>query len=187
MLHIAVGIPSFARALQGTNSAQQGSGRAMELYNEIMRSRASRGLPKIPLCGHLNTVAAMHVADMQAHLKAMGPRCNLHSWSSKSDGRWTPCCFTGQPGRPAESACMWNKPRELSGYKGNGFEISHVMNGGPASPKSAVQGPFGWMNSPPHRDVMLNAGPWRDRWGAVGVGISQNYAVAWFGKEACRP
>jgi hypothetical protein len=178
LISVAAGTPSFARTLQGatsTQGVQQLSGRSMELYNEIMRARASRGLSSIPMCSHLNTVAALKVADMQASRPS--GRCNMHSWSQSP--RWSGCCYTSDH---AHASCMWNKPRELTSYRGNGFEIAHGAWGANVTPRGAVQS---WMGSPSHRDVMLNAGMWGQRWGAIGVGISDNNAVAWFGKESC--
>jgi hypothetical protein len=79
---------------------------------------------------------------------------------------------------------MWNKPRELSGYKGNGFEISHGAPNVRVSAKSAVDG---WKGSAPHNDVMINAAGWKQPWQAVGVAISGGYAHVWFGNEPCPP
>lgn len=140
-----------------------------------MRARASRGLPSIPMCGHLNKVAAIKVADLQATHPS--GQCNMHSWSRSPS--WSGCCYTSNH---AQANCMWNKPRELSGYRGNGYEVAHGAPGANVTPQSAVQG---WLGSPAHRDVLLNGGIWGERWGAVGVGISDNYAVAWFGRESC--
>jgi hypothetical protein len=147
----------------------------MEMYAGLMRYRAENGLPEIPLCDALNTVAALKVQDNQDNPPS-GP-CNMHSWSESP--RWSGCCFTGSFA-PDESKCMWDKPRELTAYTGNGFEISH--GGGMVTPESAVEG---WKGSPPHSDVILNQGIWDQQWQAVGVGMSDNYAAVWFGNEPC--
>jgi hypothetical protein len=140
-----------------------------------MRARASAGLPSIPRCRGLDIVAETHVADLQDGNPSGA--CNMHSWQRSP--KWSGCCYTGDH---AQASCMWNKPRELSGYRGNGYEIAHGAWGANVTPRGAVQG---WLGSPGHRDVMLNAGQWGEPWGAIGVGISGNYAVAWFGREAC--
>jgi len=140
----------------------------------MMRARASRGLPSIPMCGHLNKVAAIKIANLQANRPS--GQCNMHSWSQSAS--WSGCCYTGNQ----QASCMWNKPRELTGYRGKGYEVAHGGWGANVTPQSAVQG---WLGSPAHRDVLLNGGPWGQRWAAVGVGISGNYAVAWFGHESC--
>lgn len=158
------------------------SPQAMQLYEEIMRYRASLRLPRIPMCQHLNQVAAWHVYDLQTihptERFRLYPACNTHTWSSSS--RWTGCCFPDNA-TPAQAKCMWDKPRELSAYRGNGYEIAY-WSGGTAAPSAAVQW---WKGSPGHNSVMVNGGGFKDSWGAVGVAIGQNYAVAWFGKEPC--
>jgi len=156
-------------------AAQAQDARAMELYNALMQQRAANGLPSIPLCPGLNTVAAAHVEDSTANPPSGD--CNMHSWSQSS--RWSGCCFTNDF---AASQCIWDKPRELAGYPGNGFEISHGGPWGNVTPQSAVEG---WMGSSGHRDVILNVGMWSQPWSAVGVAIGDNYAHVWFGHEAC--
>lgn len=157
---------------QQSNSASADGG-AVQMYEEMMRYRASAGLPPIPLCKHLNTVASVKVQVMLASPPGNG--CNMHSWSQSP--RWSGCCYRGG----SDGKCMWDKPRELSGYRGNGYEVSCGGSGG-LTPKGAIDC---WRGSQAHSDVILNRGMWRDSWGAVGVGISGKYAVAWFGKEPC--
>jgi hypothetical protein len=138
-----------------------------------MRYRASQGLSPIPLCKHLNTVAAVKIQDMLAN----PPRgsCNMHSWSESP--RWSSCCYRGG----ADGKCMWDKPKELTPYRGAGYEVA-CGGGGALSAKGAIDC---WRGSQGHSNVILNRGMWTDSWGAVGVGIRGNYAVAWFGKEPC--
>ena len=74
---------------------------------------------------------------------------------------------------------MWEKPKELTGYKGTGFEISSRAYAG-ASPDVHLAG---WKSSKAHNDVMLNLNQWRAiAWLAVGVGVYREYAVIWFGE-----
>ena len=75
---------------------------------------------------------------------------------------------------------MWSKPRELTRYPGDGFEIAYFSSGG-ASPAGALAG---WRSSGPHNAVIVNGGMWSSsKWRAIGVGIYGDYAVAWFGAE----
>ncbi|MFM7709670.1 MAG: hypothetical protein ACKO5C_02030 [Ferruginibacter sp.] len=74
---------------------------------------------------------------------------------------------------------MWSKPRELTKYKGNGYEISH-MNSAGANPIEALDS---WQFSSGHNEVILNVGVWKESWNAIGVGMLGNYAVVWFGRE----
>jgi len=144
------------------------------LYRLLMDYRNSKGLPAIPLSPNLSFVAKTHVRDLQAHPPA--GKCNFHSWSD--DGLWTPCCYTDDHAR---ARCMWDKPRELTKYPGNGYEISS-WSSGQNTPEAAFTG---WKGSPLHNAVIVNSGAWaRIKWKAVGVGIYGSYAVVWFGEEA---
>ena len=144
------------------------------LYRLITDYRKSKGLPPIPLSPSLSFVAKTHVRDLQVHPPAGA--CNFHSWSE--NGPWTPCCYTGDHAR---ASCMWDKPRELTGYSGNGYEIAS-WSSGQNTPEGALSG---WRSSPLHNAVIVNSGAWsRITWKAVGVGLHGSYAVVWFGEEA---
>jgi hypothetical protein len=144
------------------------------LYRLLMEYRRAKGLPPIPLSPSLSFVARAHVRDLQGHPPT--GKCNGHSWSA--DGAWTPCCYTDDHAR---AQCMWDKPRELTRYPGNGYEIS-AWNSGQQDADSALSC---WKGSPLHNAVIVNSGVWaRIRWKAVGVGIYGSYAVVWFGEEA---
>ncbi|MBF0313120.1 MAG: hypothetical protein HQK52_06865 [Oligoflexia bacterium] len=149
------------------------------LASLINQYRQQNGLSPVPLSASLSRVAQIHAWDTITHrpdsgTNGSGVSCNLHSWSNK--GNWTPVCFTG-----SEGSFMWDKPRELSFYPGNGFEIS--AGGSPdfnITPEMALQG---WKNSAPHNEVILNRGPWVTSWGAMGIGIYKGHAHVWFGVE----
>lgn len=149
------------------------SGMEQDLYAGIMAYRREQGLPAIPLSASLSKVAQLHVRDLQENRPASG-RCNLHSWSKA----YGDCCYTSDHRR---ADCMWDKPRELTDYTGNGYEIAHWASDG-ATAASALQG---WKTSSGHNAVMTNKSIWKDvTWNAVGIGIYREYAVVWFGKEA---
>lgn len=144
------------------------------LFDLLMAYRAEHGLPAIPRSPSLTTVARAHVADLAAHPPDRDA-CNLHSWSS--NGPWTAVCYTSDH---AEAAKMWSKPRELTSYQGNGYEIAYYAT--TCTPQGAIDG---WKGSAGHDAVMINAGKWSDsEWKAAGVGINDHYAVIWFGEEA---
>ena len=143
------------------------------LYNLINVFRAANDKSVIKLSKSLSYVAKTHVKDLMAHPPK--GRCNMHSWSA--DGPWTPCCYTPDH---AKASCMWNKPKELTNYKGYGFENSHWRSIN-VNPFSALDG---WKTSPGHNAVILGIGVWSDKkWQSIGVGIYKNYAVIWFGEE----
>ncbi len=145
-----------------------------KLYNIIMEYRKEKGLPHIPLSKSLTFVAQTHVKDLQTS-GLENSTCNMHSWSS--NGRWTSCCYTRDH---ANASCMWNKPRELTIYKGNGYEIAYGSYGASASAEGALKG---WKGSSGHNNVIINQGIWYDQWNAIGIGLFKGFAVVWFGKE----
>jgi len=144
-----------------------------ELYTLIMEYRAGLNLPAIPLSASLSDVAQQHVADLEES-SPTNSTCNLHSWSD--NGNWTACCYTSDH---AQASCMWDKPRELTDYTGNGYEIAYAHSSA-ATPEGALNG---WKNSEGHNNVIINAGAWDTRWKSIGVGIKGKYAVVWFGHE----
>lgn len=147
----------------------------MKLYNLVMQYRASMGLYSIPLSKSLTYVAQVHVRDLDRYYSLDNNGiCNMHSWSS--NGNWSSCCYTSDHAR---ATCMWNKPSELTSYRGRGYEIAYASYGN-ATADGALEG---WKKSPKHHETIINQGIWQSRWNAIGVGIYNNYAVIWFGRE----
>ena len=145
-----------------------------DLYQQIMAYRKKRKLPNIPLSKSLTLVAQTHAKDLQAE-SPWNRRCNLHSWSK--EGEWSSCCYTNDH---KKAKCMWDKPRELTAYPGDGYEIAHWASAG-ATASSAFEG---WRKSKGHHAVMANLGIWKKvDWNAIGIGVNGEYAVVWFGKE----
>lgn len=153
----------------------------VELARLINAYRNQNGLPSVPISKSLTHVAQAHVLDLHLHrpdtgTDSRGMPCNLHSWSDQ--GNWSPVCYTSDH---EYAAGMWNKPREITGgvYTGNGYEISHRSSAG-ATPDSALRG---WQSSPGHNSVIIEQNNWGP-WQAMGVAVYEQYAVAWFGREA---
>ena len=151
-----------------------------QLARMVNDYRADNGLPPVPYSPSLSAVAHAHVRDLMENRPdsatgfGRGP-CNMHSWSRA--GRWTPVCYTRDHAR---ASAMWNKPREITRYPGNGYEVAY-WQAGRITPEIAF---YGLQDSRPHDDVLVEDGPWRDaHWQAMGVGIYGSYAVIWFGKE----
>ena len=158
--------PIPAPAAPATSPAEQ-------LAALVNQQRATRGLLAVPLSRSLNAVAEAHVRDLQAHPRASA--CNMHSWSAH--GLWSACCYTDDH---AQASCMWRKPAEITGgvYRGEGFEISAWFSSR-ITPERALQS---WRGSAAHFDVVVNGGMWASStWRAMGVALSENYAVVWFG------
>ena len=144
-----------------------------KLYELIMEYRKSKKLKPIPFSAKLTRVAQTHVQDLMQHFDyANRGDCNPHSWSDK--GNWTSCCYTPDH---AQASCMWDKPKEISGYNGNGFEIAYYSSG----EATAAEGLEGWKKSTGHNPLLINTGTWaKVEWKAIGIGISGNYGVVWF-------
>lgn len=145
----------------------------IHLYRLINEYRAFVGLEMIPLSKSLSYVAHVHVRDLESHRPDLFS-CNLHSWSDK--GNWTPCCYSKDPNR---TNCMWNKPRELTTYMGNGQELI-LWENVPASARGAFDQ---WRNFEPTNEMLLNRGRWSDKtWKAAGIAIYEGYASVWLGE-----
>ena len=149
-----------------------------ELYNIIMQYRYSKGLSKIPLSKSLTFVAQTHVKDLANNKPDVGD-CNAHSWSNK--GNWTPCCYTSDHAR---AKCMWDKPSELTSYKGSGYEIACGDNGCCSEfIMTADYALKSWKKRSGHNAVIINQGNWNRSWKAIGIGIYKGFAVVWFGHK----
>lgn len=158
-------IPAFSQEL---NSQEK------ELFKLITEYRKSLNLPEIPISRSLTTVAQTHVKDLQIN-KPVNNVCNLHSWSS--NGKWQPVCYIGDK---KSAQLMWSKPRELTSYKGDGYEIAFYSS----DSVDVLKALKSWKESVGHNDVILNRGMWaRNSWKAIGIGIYKSYAVIWFGVE----
>ena len=156
--------------------AQELTAEENKLYDLLMQYRREHGLKDIPISKSLTLVAQTHVKDLQENY-VWSERCNLHSWSDK--GPWKPVCYTDDH---AQAELMWNKPKELTSYQGNGFEIA--FTGYVDSTAMAEKALATWKSSNGHNAVVLNEGIWKTEWKAIGIGIFGSYAVVWFGNEA---
>ncbi len=146
-----------------------------KLYKLLIDYRKSKNLPAISISAKLTKVAQAHARDLTTNYK-QSDRCNFHSWSKKGD--WSPCCYTSDH---KQAACMWNKPKEIAGYQGKGYEIAYWSSAG----ANAAEALGGWKSSPGHHAVMINTGIWKEvKWQAVGIGMDGEYGVIWFGQEA---
>ena len=153
------------------------SGEEQRLYALIMEYRKSKGLDVIPISSKLTLVAQTHARDLAENYKFdFNNECNPHSWSKK--GKWSPCCYTNDH---KQAKCMWDKPKEISGYAGSGYEIAYYSSKG----ATAEEGLAGWKVSPGHNPVIVNDGIWKKvKWNAVGIGLYREYGVVWFGEVA---
>src|SRR5882672_1376929 len=116
-----------------------------KLYHLIMAYRKEKKLKPIPFSAKLTQVAQAHVRDLMANFDYDNKsNCNPHTWSDK--GNWSACCYT--PDHKL-AKCMWDKPKEIAGYTGNGFEIAYFSSAG----ATAAEGLEGWKKSPGHNPL----------------------------------
>ncbi len=82
---------------------------------------------------------------------------------------------------------MWLKPTEIAAFKATGFEIT-LGQPGETSAGTALDSQKAitmWEASALHNDVLLNRGPWaKMTWRAMGAGINDSHACAWFSDQA---
>jgi hypothetical protein len=145
------------------------------LVDVINKYRLEQNLPEIPVSPSLTIVAETHAEDLAKNY-VLSDQCNLHSWSD--NGNWTPFCYSPDH---TNAQFMWDKPRELTSYPGNGYEIA-AFRSDSMTANSALEL---WKESDAHLDLILNRGLWKDvKWKAIGGAIDKGYAVLWFGEEA---
>lgn len=148
------------------------------LYYLINEYRESLGLSKLSFSKSLTTVARAHVKDSHDYtprlqLDERGIQGNLHSWSHF--GNWSGGAYTPDH---AHAEIMWDKPSELTDYKGSGYEISVYHSIG-IDPQLALDL---WKSSPGHNAVIIGEGEWSFI-KTVGVAMDKNYSHVWFGGD----
>jgi uncharacterized protein YkwD len=154
----------------------------LKLYDLIMEYRKEKNLSAIPLSVSLTYVAQQHVNDLLINKPDLKSGCNAHSWSDK--GKWTACCYTSDH---KQASCMWSKPKELTTYADNGFEIA-CGSSDPIYEKFVMTPEYAltsWKKSPGHNSLIVNLGKWANYdWKAIGIGMNKGFAVVWFGKSS---
>jgi hypothetical protein len=157
-----------------SGGSQECSAWANQIIDLLNQYRASHGKHRLSASPSMCKVADAHAKDLNGHWPYPDPYCNLHSWSRS--GPWSACCY---PSDPKSYQCMWDKPRELTVYPGNGYEVSAA---GLSAPRDVLNL---WKGSPGHNEVLLNLGVWSlYPWDAVGAANSGPFAVMWFGVES---
>jgi len=138
------------------------------LFNMINDFRRQNKLSSIPLSKDLCIVAQTHIADL-IKWKPQDKGCSLHSWSGS--GKWTSCCNTKEV---FGIQCMKSKPREITGYPGDGYELIYWGE----ENATAVEAAELWRDVEASADMILSRSKWKAyQWKAIGVGIKDGYAV----------
>jgi hypothetical protein len=142
------------------------------LFNMINDMRRQNKLPSIPLSNDLCKVSQIHIADL-IKWKPQEKGCSLHSWSGS--GKWTSCCNTKDV---FGIQCMKSKPREITAYPGDGYELIYWGEDNATPAEAAAL----WKEVGASSDMILSKGKWSAyQWKAIGVGIMSGYAVLWLG------
>lgn len=142
------------------------------LFNMINDMRRQNKLPSFPLSRDLCKVAQTHIADLIKY-RPQDKGCSLHSWSG--NGKWTSCCNTKEL---FGIQCMKAKPREITGYPGEGYELIYWGEDN-ATPAEAAEL---WKQVDASSDMILSRNKWSAyQWKAIGVGMKDGYAVLWLG------
>ena len=148
------------------------------LYYLINEYRESLGLSKLSFSKSLTSVARAHVKDSHDYTPRLqrddrGIQGNLHSWSN--NGNWRGGAYTPDH---EHAQIMWDKPSELTDYKGSGYEISVYHSIG-IDPKLALDL---WKSSSGHNEVIIGDSDWSFIT-TMGVAMDKNYSHVWFGGD----
>lgn len=164
------------RLLPSPEAIRSGSADYWKLADMINDYRAANGLHRVLLSSKLTAVALLHARDLY-HNRPHEKSGSLHSWSKSK--RWHGGAFKRND--ETTFSIMWDKPKELFGYPGYGFEVSVRDADTMPLALKALQA------SKLHNDVLLNRGLWRDKrwnWQALGAVYYKGFACAWFGAES---
>ena len=148
------------------------------LYYLINEYRESLGLSRLSFSKSLTKVARAHVKDSHDYTPRLqrddrGIQGNLHSWSN--NGNWRGGAYTPDH---EHAEIMWDKPSELTDYKGAGYEISVYHSIG-IDPKLALDL---WKSSSGHNEVIIGDNDWSFIT-TMGVAMYKNYSHVWFGGD----
>jgi hypothetical protein len=145
-----------------------------KLYNLVNEYRKAVNLSSIPLSKSLSIVAKTHISDLIQN-KPDTNMCSFHSWSNK--GNWKACCFQRES---KDKLCMQLKPKELTNYPGNAYEVVYWESREANAEKAIDQ----WKETSAAQSVLTNFKDWEKySWNAIGVGIEGGFAIIWLGEE----
>jgi hypothetical protein len=147
----------------------------VKLMKFITQFRLSQNLKPISLSSSLTTIAKIHLKDLEENLPT--PGCSYHSWSNR--GQWLPCCHTNNL---ISMECSFLKPKELTDYKENGFELIYFEHEENIS-VSERSLKF-WKQNPEFNDFLSNKNEWKNmNWKAMGIAVSKRFGIIWLGTE----
>lgn len=146
-----------------------------DLFKKINAYRTERGLPELSLSRSLSYVAYLHVRDLKLNRPDSVKGCNKHSWSDQ--GNWAAFCF---PRDQSRKKSVWDKPKEITRYPAQAFELIYHTTDGDAKADDAMSL---WRSLAASQAIMLNTGRYlKNKWKEVGVAMYQEYISVWFGE-----
>ncbi len=146
----------------------------LRLFDLINHYRTERGLPVLELSKSLSFVAQTHLRDLYINQPYDNKNCNMHSWSDQ--GSWTAFCF---PKDQTRRKSVWDKPKELTSYPGQAFELVYWTNE-QVIPEEAMEQ---WRGIPASAALLLNTGKYsKNNWKVAGVSIYKGFASVWIGE-----
>jgi len=150
-----------------------------QLAYSINRIRTSHGKKALSLSVSLSFVARTHVTDLLINHPDTSI-CNLSSWSNKGKGKWKAVCYNPYV---VNHSGMWNKPKELTGYRYRGYEmVAYTQDNLNVDSILSM-----WKDSPEAMAMILTNGVWNKKsWACMGIGINGHYASVWFGQRPDR-
>ncbi|MDO9512311.1 MAG: SPOR domain-containing protein [Bacteroidales bacterium] len=144
-----------------------------QLFTRINEARIGKGLVPLLLSKSLCFVAQTHTRDLYIN-RPESADCNMHSWSDK--GNWSSFCY---PKDQTRRKSVWDKPKELTHYPGQAFELIYWTNQ-VAFPDEIMDT---WLATQSSSSLMLNYGKYaKNSWKTMGVAIYKGYASVWFGE-----
>ena len=158
--------------------------REEELAKLVNEYRQSKGLKPLKISKSLTFVARTHNNDQNKYYDDSwkddrGIEANLHSWSK--NGKWSPVMYT-EDHKHQEG--MWNKPKELTNFKVDGYEISAMSDF--TREDAAARALHIWKRSTGHNAVITGLKHWNTI-SVMGVSINGGYADIWFADETTDP
>jgi|GEM_PF-3421865 len=137
----------------------------------INAHRSENGEVVLPESASLCLVAEAHVGDLIANAPYEEEGCEAKSWSDA--GPWEACCYLPDNSNPE---CMWDKPQELFGFEGEGYEVVAIHAGGVRDVVEA------WLEDPGLEEMILSRGAWEGtEWSGIGAAIVDGHATLWLG------
>ncbi len=155
---------------------QQLSNDEKELYELMNEYRVKNKLSELPLSDKLCEVAKLHLINVDENIdkyeyRGMSP----HSWFP--DKRWKTDIFPDG----SSDGKIENKPYEITGYDGAGYEVYYWDSNNHPKPKEIMEG---WIRSIGHRNTLINKGCYKDtNWLYCGVSIYKGHACIWVGDD----